>query len=116
MYQRLEKLLEPMQLTREYYTLAYHNFVNIMEFLDYIKLLKEQIDAIKVTIFEDKQIFFCLSIALLDVAYFRSLIQIWWVTSYMTAKKAREMLLKEQRRDSALMINNYLESTTAIVI
>lgn len=107
MYTRLKELLQPtgetqfMRLTREYYTLHYRDFKNISEFLDRIKLLEEQIDATKVTMTEDKRTLLCLTMALWNEDHFRSLVQIWGVTSNMTAEKAREMLLEDERREAA---------------
>ena len=106
MYQRLKELLQPMgetqfmRLTREYYTLSYRNYGNISEFLDHIKLLEEQIDATKVTMTPDKRTLLCLTMALWEVEHFRSLVQIWGVTSDMTAEKARDMLLEDERRQA----------------
>lgn len=60
-YRRLKKFFETksdtqfMRLTREYYTFSYKDFANITQFLDYIKLLEEQINTTKVTITEYKR-------------------------------------------------------------
>lgn len=107
MFSRLKELLQPtgetqfMRLTREYYTLDYRDFHNISEFLDHIKLLEEQIDATKVAMTDDKRTLLCLTMALWNENHFRSLVQIWGVTSDMTAEKAREMLLEDERREAS---------------
>ncbi|MCJ1467041.1 hypothetical protein MMC07_005663 [Pseudocyphellaria aurata] len=107
MYSRLKELLQPtgetqfMRLTREYYTLNFKDFGNISEFLDHIKLLEEQIDATKVTMTHNKRTLLCLTMALWENDHFRSLVQIWGVTPSMTAEKAREMLLEDERREAA---------------
>lgn len=70
MYQQLKELLQPkgetqfMRLTQEYYILSHQNYGNISEFLNYIKLLEEQINATKVMITPDKQTLLCLTMAL----------------------------------------------------
>ncbi len=70
MFRRLKELLQPkgetkfIQLTQEYYKFAYKYLANIAEFLDHIKLLKEQIDKTKVTMTEDKRTLFCFTMAL----------------------------------------------------
>ena len=106
MYWRLKELLQPMgetqvmRLTQEYYTLSYQIFGNISEFFNHIKLLEEQINATKITMAPDKQALLCLTIALRDVKHFQSLVQIWGVTSDMTAEKTQDMLLEDERRQA----------------
>lgn len=81
-YQQLKGLLQPMgetqfmRLTQKYYTLPYQNYGNISEFIDYIKLLEEQINATKVMMTPYKRIFLCLMMALWEVEHFQSLVQI----------------------------------------
>lgn len=119
MYKRLKELLQPtgetqfMRLTREYYTLSYGDVKNISEFLDHIKLLEEQTDATKVKMTDDKRTLLCLTMALWNETRFRSLVQIWGVTSDMTAEKAREMLLEDERREAA---NNGDQPSTTTVL
>lgn len=43
-----------MQLTQKYYTFTYKNLTNIMEFLDYMKLLEEKMNAAKVIMTENE--------------------------------------------------------------
>lgn len=87
-----------MRLTREYYTLSSQDCKDISEFLDHTKLLEEQIDATNVTM---AATLLCLIRALWNETHFRSLVQIWGVTSDMTAKKAREMLIEDAQREAA---------------
>ena len=104
MYKRLKELLQPsgetqfMRLTREYYTLNYRDYKNVSEFLDHVKSLEEQIDATNVKMTPDKRTLLCLTVALWNESHYRSLVQIWGVTKDMTAEKAREMLLEDERR------------------
>ena len=104
MYKRLKELLQPsgetqfMRLTREYYTLNYRNYKDVSEFLDHVKFLEEQIDATDVEMTPDKRTLLCLTMALWNESHYRSLVQIWGVTKDMTAEKAREMLLEDERR------------------
>ena len=70
MFRRLKELLQSkgetqfIRLTQEYDNFAYKYFANIAEFLDHIKLFKEQIDKSKVTMTEDKRTLFCFTMAL----------------------------------------------------
>ena len=120
MYQQLKELLQPkgetqfMRLTQEYYILSHQNYRNISEFLDHIKLLEEQINTTKVMITPDKQTLLCLMMALQKVEHFQSLVQIWGVTSDMTAKKARDMLLEDERKQ-AKKNGNKASNVTALV-
>ena len=104
MYKRLKELLQPsgetqfMRLTREYYTLNYRDYKDVSEFLDHVKHLEEQISATDVEMTPDKQTLLCLTMALWNEPHYRSLVQIWGVTKDMTAEKAREMLLEDERR------------------
>ena len=43
-----------MRLTQKYYMLNYYNFKDISKFLDYIKSLKEQINATEVKMIPNK--------------------------------------------------------------
>ena len=104
MYKRLKELLQLsgemqfMRLTRKYYTLNYRNYKDVSEFLDHVKSLEEQIDATEVKMTPDKRTLLCLTMALWNESYYWSLVQIWGVTKDMTAEKAREMLLEDERR------------------
>ena len=104
MYKRLKKLLQPsdkiqfMCLTWEYYTLNHCNYKDISEFLDYVKSLKEQINATEVKIIPDKKTLLCLTMAFWNKSHYQSLVQTWGVTKDIIADKAREMLLENERR------------------
>ncbi len=63
-----------MQLTPEYFPLTYKDFANITEFLDNIKPLEKQIKVTKVTLTEDEQTLFCLTMAQWDLVHFRLLV------------------------------------------
>ncbi len=60
-YRGFKKLLQHkdeeqfMQLTQKYYTFTSKNLTNIMEFLDYMKLLEEKMNAAKVIMTENEQ-------------------------------------------------------------
>ncbi len=84
--------------TREYYTLNHHNHKDVSEFFDHVKSLEEQIDAADIEMTPDKRTLLCLTMALWNKTHYRSLVQIWGVTMDMTAEKAREMLLEDERR------------------
>ena len=105
MLTKLSKLLQPggdaqfMRLTREYYTLRYddvHSNESLSDFLTRVKVLEERIDSTNVQMDNDKRTLLCLSMSL--PPKYRSLIQIWSATDGMTAAKATEMLLEEERR------------------
>jgi len=104
MLRHLEILLQPstdaefMRLTKKYYTLSSIDFKSTRDMLTHIKLLKECIDATKVTLDSDKRTILCLMMCLPE--QYRSLVQIWFVTKDMTAEKARTMLLDEDRRQN----------------
>ena len=105
MLQRLTALLQPtgetqfLRHTRELYTLRYSDFKDVSEFLTRVKVLEEQIAATKVEMTDDKRTLLTLTMALWDESQYRSLLQIWNVTPNMTAEKAREMLMEEERRE-----------------
>jgi len=102
MLSRLQVLLQPtgdtqfMRLTKEYYTLDFSNFKDMSDFLTHIKVLEERIDATNVTLDSNKRTLLCLMMALPDD--YRSLAQLWSITPSITADKARDMLLEEERR------------------
>jgi len=102
MLTKLSRLLQPggdaqfMRLTREYYTLRFDDNESLSDFLTHVKILEERIDSTNVQMDNDKRTLLCLSMSL-PVRY-RSLIQIWSATDGMTAAKATEMLLEEERR------------------
>ena len=91
--------------------MSYRNYENISKFFDYIKLLKEQIDATKVIITLDKQTILCFIMALWEVEHFQSLVQILKVMSDMTIKKARNKLLENERRQAEKNGNKALNAT-----
>ncbi|KAI9877580.1 MAG: hypothetical protein M1830_003509 [Pleopsidium flavum] len=100
---KLTHLLQPggdaqfMRLTREYYTLRYDGETeSLSEFLTRVKVLEERIDLTNVQMDNDKRTLLCLSMSL--PAKYRSLVQIWSAMDGMTAEKATEMLLEEERR------------------
>lgn len=107
MLQRLITLLQPtgetqfLRLTRELYTLRYSDFKDVSEFLTRVKVLEEQIAATKVEMTDDKRTLLVLTMALWEESGYRSLLQIWSATPNMTAEKAREMLMEEERREKA---------------
>ncbi len=104
MCKRLKKLLQPsgktqfMRLTWEYYPLNNRNCKDVFGFLDHVKSLEEQIDATDVELITDKRTLLCLTMALWNKSHYRSVVQIWGMTKDMTAEKAREMLLEDERR------------------
>lgn len=63
-----------MQLTPEYFPLTYKDFAYITESLDNIKPLEKQIKVTKVTLTEDEQTLFCLTMAQSDLVHFRLLV------------------------------------------
>ena len=87
---------EFMRLTKEYYTIDYHKFGSMSEYLTHIKLLEERIRSTKVTLDDDKQTLICLTLSLPE--HLQYLIKIWSITPEMTAEKTRNILLKEERR------------------
>ncbi len=108
MLQRLSTLLQPagdaqfMRLTKEYYTLDIKEFKSITEFLDHVKVLEERIDATKVKLDDDKRTLLCLIMALSEDQDYRSLVQLWSISGNdMTAVKAKDMLLEEERRQKS---------------
>lgn len=103
MLARLTALLQPggeaqfMRLSREYYSLRYDDTKeSLTNFLTRLKILEERIAATRVTMNNDKRTLLCLTMAL--PPRFRSLVQIWTITEGMTADKAVDMLLEEERR------------------
>ena len=87
---------EFMRLTREYYTLRYEDFNSMTSYLTQIKTLEERIQNTGVVLDENKQTLLCLGMSLPErYQYFTKL---WELTPGMTAEKARNMLLEEERR------------------
>lgn len=80
MYKCLKKLLQLLgktqiiHLTWEYYMLNYHNYKNISNFLNYVKSLENQIDAMEVKMTPNKQRLLYLTMALLNEVHYQSLI------------------------------------------
>ena len=87
---------EFMRLTRQYYTVKYNNFESVSDYITHIKLLEERIAATNVILTTDKQTILCLSMSLPD--HLQYLTKIWAVTPDMTAMKAVNMLLEEERK------------------
>ena len=104
MLQRIKEKLQSsddaqfMKLTQKYYSLDYDNFKNMSKFLDHVKLLEERIDATTIELTRDKRTLICLMMTLTKRIEYRSLIQIWNVTSDLKADKARAMLLEKYRQ------------------
>ena len=87
---------EFMRLTREYYSLKFSEYDSMTAYLTKIKTLEERIRDTGVVLDNDKQTLLCLGMTLPeDLQY---LTKIWAVTPGMTADKARNMLLEEERR------------------
>ena len=87
---------EFMRLTREYYSLKFEEYGSITAYLTKIKTLEERIRDTGVVLDDDKQTLLCLGMTLPeDLQY---LTKIWSMTPDMTAEKARNMLLEEERR------------------
>ena len=67
---RLRTLLQPsgssefMRLSKDYYTLRYNSFKSMEEYLTYIKVLEEKIDATKITLNMNNRTILCLSMSL----------------------------------------------------
>ena len=91
-----------MRLTREYYSLRYEDFDLMTYYLTQIKSLEERIRGIKVILDDDKKTLLCLGMTLLE--RFQYFIKIWSMTPGITADKARNMLLEEERREKTLDI------------
>ena len=85
-----------MRLTREYYFLRYEDFHFMTTYLTQIKSLEERIRNINVTLDHNKQTLLCLDMTLPEK--FQYFTKIWFMTPKMTANKARNMLLEEERR------------------
>ncbi len=91
---------EFMRLTREYYSLRFEEFDSMTHYLTHIKTLEERIRNTNVVLDDDKRTLVCLGMTLPEeYQYFT---KIWTVTPGMTADKARNMLLEEERRRKAL--------------
>lgn len=87
---------EFMRLTREYYSLRYDDFDSMTSYLTQIKTLEERIRNTNVILDDDKQTLLCLGMTLPEhLPYFT---KIWTMTPGITADKARNMLLEEERR------------------
>lgn len=87
---------EFMRLTKEYYSLRFADFDSITSYLTQIKTLEERIRGTKVILDDDKQTLLCLGMTLPEhLQYFTKL---WAMTPGMTADRARNMLLEEERR------------------
>lgn len=87
---------EFMRLTKQYYTIKYSKFESVTDYITHIKLLEERIAATNVILTTDKQTILCLSMSLPD--HLQYLTKIWAVTPDMTAVKAVNMLLEEERK------------------
>ena len=95
---------EFIRLTREYYSLKFDDYDYITSYLTKIKTLEERIRSTNVILDDDKQTLLCLGITLPEhLQYFN---KIWTVTPGMTADKARNMLLEEERRTNAKPIES----------
>ena len=85
-----------MRLIKKYYSLRYEDFDFITSYLTQIKTLEERIRDIKVILDDNKQTLLCLGMTLPEhLQYF---IKLWAMTSDMTAERARNILLDEERR------------------
>lgn len=108
---RLRELLQPagdtqfMRLTRELYSLEIGSGTP-SQLLTRIKLLKEQIDATKTELTADKRILLSLTMALATDERYRSLVQIWQSPPDVTAKRARQMSLKKNRKVQLTRMSN----------
>ncbi|KAF6222411.1 hypothetical protein HO133_001497 [Letharia lupina] len=91
---------EFMRLTREYYSLRYEDFDSMTHYLTQIKTLEERIRGTNVILDDDKQTLLCLGMTLPE--QFQYFTKIWAMTPGMTADKARNMLLEEERREKTL--------------
>ena len=94
-----------MRLSKEYYSLQFKQFKSMSDYLTYIKVLEEKIDATKVTLDTDNRTILCLSMSLPQE--YQYLIQIWVVTPSITAEKARTMLLKASRQHNLALHNSF---------
>ena len=93
---------EFMRLTREYYSLRYEDFDSMTHYLTQIKSLEERIRGTKVILDDDKKTLLCLGMTLPE--RFQYFTKIWSMTPGITADKARNMLLEEERREKTLDI------------
>ena len=87
---------EFIRLTREYYSLRYEEFSSMTSYLTYIKTLEERIRGTNVTLDDDKQTILCLGMTLPE--QYQYFTKIWAMTPGISADKARNMLLEEERR------------------
>lgn len=87
---------EFMRLNKEYYSLRYEDFDSITSYLTQIKTLEERIHETDVKLDDDKRTLLCLGMTLPESLQYYT--KIWAVTPGMTADKARNMLLEEERR------------------
>ena len=87
---------EFMRLTKEYYSLRYDDFDFMTFYLTQIKTLEERIRETNVTLDDDKRTLLCLGMTLPES--FQYYTKLWAVTPGMTADKARNILLEEERR------------------
>lgn len=75
-YKHLKKLLQLlgktqfMHLTQKYYTLNYHNFKEVSEFLDHVKHSEEQISITDIVMTPNKQTLLYLTKALWNKPYY----------------------------------------------
>ena len=104
MMQQLVALYAPkgdaefMRLTRKYYTIRYNDFHSMTDYLTQIKTLEERIQNTGITLDDDKRTLLCLGMSLPE--RYQYLTKMWEMTPGMTAERARNMLLDEERRTS----------------
>lgn len=91
---------EFMRLTREYYSLRYDEFDSMTHYLTQIKTLEERIRGTNMILDNDKQTLLCFGMTLPEE--FQYFTKVWAMTPGMTADKARNMLLEEERRRKTL--------------
>ncbi|KAL8640963.1 MAG: hypothetical protein Q9226_008686, partial [Calogaya cf. arnoldii] len=107
LFARLKELLQPVgeaqfiRLQRKLYTLDTRSFESSSELLDKIKSLEDQIDSTKIHLTADKRSLLALIIALSSHERYRSLIQIWQTLPDITAERARQILLEEDKATQA---------------
>ena len=88
---------EFIRLTKEYYTLKYHKFETITNYITHIKSLKERILATNVILTPNKQTILYFTMSLPE--YLQYLTKIQAVTPNITAVKATTILLEEERKE-----------------
>ena len=94
-----------MRLTREYYTIRYDGFSGIIAYLTQIKTLEERIRNTGITLDDDKRTLLYLGISLPEK--YQYLTKIWEMTPGITAEKARNMLLDEERWTGLEPLSSY---------